>query len=85
MKSFVLETLHKIAEANGITQSEKDLEDCANELTVWMAPNHKMLDLEPIEKDDLIVIGSQADLEKFEKKHSPIDYTGVWTPPSVTS
>ena len=83
LKSFVLETLNKIAEVNGLPQSETNLENCANELIVWMAPNHKLIDLSPIEKDDLLVIGSQTDLEIFEKKHNPVEYTGVWNPPNI--
>ena len=74
MKSFVLETLYKIAEDTGVSQNDKSLEHCANELICWMAPNHKLIDLSPIEKDDLLVIGSQADLATFEKKHNPVEY-----------
>ena len=61
-------------EASGISKSDQNLEQYADELTVWMSPNHKLLDLSPIEKDDLLVIGSQADLEQFEKKHTPVEY-----------
>ena len=65
LSSFVLETLHKIAQVNKLPQSGVDLEKCAAELTVWMSPNHRLLDLMPVEADDLLVIGSESDLAKF--------------------
>ena len=63
--SFVLETLHKIAQVNRLPQTEADLAQCASQLTVWMSPNHRLVDLQPVEADDMLVIGTEQDLKSF--------------------
>jgi len=35
---------------------------------MWLAPNHQLLDLEPIEKDDLLCIGCKEILLAVHEK-----------------
>lgn len=40
-------------------------DSAANKL-IWLAPNHQLMDLEPVEPDDMLVIGTADDLRRFE-------------------
>ena len=60
--SFIVETMPKIAQA----KMSKNLSECTvkseqnpSNLMLWLAPNHRLLDLEAVEPDDLLVLGTQ--------------------------
>ena len=36
---------------------------------MWLAPNHQLMDLEPVEPDDMLVIGTSEDLRRFEQTY----------------
>ena len=35
-------------------------------LILYLAPNHQLLDLDPIEKDDLLVLGRKTNITDFQ-------------------
>ena len=45
--------------------------DCKREKEqiIWLAPNHQLMDLEPVEADDMLVIGTNDDLKRFEQTY----------------
>lgn len=61
--SFMVEILDKVARCLNspvVNPSEK---------LVWLAPNHQLMDLEPIEPEDMLVIGTLEDLRRFEQTY----------------
>ena len=61
LNSFFVETMHKIDPA---TNSNSDI--FANSV-LWLAPNHRLLDLEVVEPDDLLVLGTREQFEAASK------------------
>ena len=61
--SFLVETMYKITQSkineNVTVKSGQNPSD----FMLWLAPNHRLLDLEVVEPDDLLVLGTQ---EQFE-------------------
>eukprot|EP00347_Sterkiella_histriomuscorum_P008228 403345887 len=41
-------------------------------LILYLPPNHQLLDLEPIEKDDLLVLGTKEDILNFQREYCDI-------------
>lgn len=41
---------------------------------IWLAPNHQLMDLEPVEPDDMLVIGTADDLRRFEQTYCTVNY-----------
>ena len=48
VESFLVEVLHR----TGIS------EKAGKDLRIWLAPNHRLIDLSPIDEDDMLVIGT---------------------------
>ena len=42
--------------------------ELTNQMLLYLPPNHMLLDLEPIEKDDLLVLGNRNEIDNFNKK-----------------
>ena len=55
--SFLQETLSKIN-----YQKHNNQDEIGDTLRIWLAPNHKMLDLTAVEADDMLVVGTEAQL-----------------------
>lgn len=59
-EGFLAEVFDKLQSALGLP-SER-----ISDKLLWLAPNHQLMDLEPIEPDDMLVIGTAEDLQRFE-------------------
>ena len=41
-------------------------------MTLYLPPNHQLLDLDPIEKDDLLTLGTRQDIQSFNSQYDVV-------------
>ena len=62
IESYLSELFDKISQIQSDANKADFLPDPLG-LRLWLAPNHQLLTLDPIEKDDLLVVGTSTDLK----------------------